>query len=125
MRYIIILIVAGTLFTACQKKNVAEAPTTNTVQRVPRPAPGATKDEVLAYLAKTKASIVTNTPDMILAEEMDLAVGISNLGNPNQKLFTNEMLIRWEIHFKDGKLITLVTNNSVQWGNSFPSNIIW
>ena len=94
MRYTLIFIVAATLLSACHKKpEVSHTALDNPAFA----AWGATKDDILARLAKMNARIITNTGDIIVAEVVPEGVTRSD-GKP----VTHPL--RTEYDFKDGKL---------------------
>ena len=101
MKKMLIIIVAATLFTACQRKGQVSSSTTEaskSVQAVPAIAAwGATKDEILTKLAAMKATVLTNTGDFIAAE-----VGPEGLTSSDGRPITHPL--RTEYYFKDGKL---------------------
>jgi ketosteroid isomerase-like protein len=94
MRYILIIVVAVTLFTACNKKTETASPMRQTDQLL---AWGASKDEVLAKLTAIKAKVVSQTGDAIVAE-----FGPEGLTSSDGRQFTKP--VRVEYSFKDGKL---------------------
>jgi hypothetical protein len=105
MRYIPVTLVGVILITACHRKAEvtgsapeASVSVSNGVPEAPAFAAwGATKEEIIAKLEKMKAKIITNTPDLIVAEA-DPAGFTSSDGKP----ITHPL--RTEYYFKDGKL---------------------
>jgi hypothetical protein len=113
MRYIILVIVAVALFTACQKRNkppnmatsepTGLAPLNPSEKSPPGTQPiaawGATKDEILMKLRQLGVRILTNTDALVVAE-----AGPEGLTDGNGKPVHVNHPLRTEFYFKDGKL---------------------
>jgi hypothetical protein len=98
MRYTLIIIVAATLLTACNKKPIVPNIAPETMTNAPTFATvGATKADILAQLEQMKYRIVTNTDDVIVAEIGPEGI-ITGDGSPVTKA------LRSEFDFSGGKL---------------------